>query len=310
MREDRFAHRALSVAVDHVIPNFIQRDGYGSEMPKLDQFESVFRAAAKQVYTEPECDILRVCIVVDDADVDPSPFTVSVKTYLAGLPTFDQIRWDIFDAADSSLSALLLFIQDEKPDMVCTYRQLCARQQDWVPGLGDYVEMLTQVTEVPVLLFPNPQTAGYRTQPKTIMAVTDHMSGEHRLVTFAAKMTPEKARLLLAHVEDDAIFEKYLVIIGKIADIDTETARRTIRERLMKEAREYMSSCAEALRRAGLEIETRAMWGHHVSVYQELVRRDEIDLLVMNTKDDDQLAMHGLAYPLAVEFTQIPVLLL
>ncbi|MBV72222.1 MAG: hypothetical protein CMH52_12930 [Myxococcales bacterium] len=279
-------------------------------MPKLDQFESVFRAAAKQVYSEPECDILRVCIVVDDAGLDASAFAESVKTYLLGLPTFEQIRWDLFDAADSRLAALLRFIQNEKPDLVCTYRQLCATEQDWVPGLGDYVEMLTQATEVPVLLFPHPEHASHRTQPRTIMAVTDHMAGEHRLVTFAAKITPEKARLLLAHVEDDAIFEKYLVIIGKIADIDTETARRAIRERLMKEARDYMSSCADALRRPGLDIETRTMWGHHVSIYQELVRRDQIDLLIMNTKDDDQLAMHGLAYPLAVEFTQIPILLL
>jgi len=35
---------------------------------------------------------------------------------------------------------------------------------------------------------------------------------------------------------------------------------------------------------------------------------DAIDSL--NTKDEDQLAMHGLAYPLAVELRQIPLLML
>jgi len=30
----------------------------------------------------------------------------------------------------------------------------------------------------------------------------------------------------------------------------------------------------------------------------------------MNTKDEDQLAMHGLAYPLAIEVRSIPLLLL
>lgn len=30
----------------------------------------------------------------------------------------------------------------------------------------------------------------------------------------------------------------------------------------------------------------------------------------MNTKDEDQLAMHGLAYPLAVELREIPLLML
>jgi len=36
----------------------------------------------------------------------------------------------------------------------------------------------------------------------------------------------------------------------------------------------------------------------------------EIDLLVMHTKTDDHLAMHGAAYPLAVELRQIPILMI
>ena len=30
----------------------------------------------------------------------------------------------------------------------------------------------------------------------------------------------------------------------------------------------------------------------------------------MNTKDDDQFAMHGLAYPLAIQVRSVPLLLL
>ncbi len=30
----------------------------------------------------------------------------------------------------------------------------------------------------------------------------------------------------------------------------------------------------------------------------------------MHTKDEDQMAMHGMAYPLAIELRQIPLLLL
>jgi hypothetical protein len=41
-----------------------------------------------------------------------------------------------------------------------------------------------------------------------------------------------------------------------------------------------------------------------------LITQHHIDLLVFNTKDDDQLAMHGLAYPLAIELRQIPLLML
>jgi CheY-like chemotaxis protein len=35
-----------------------------------------------------------------------------------------------------------------------------------------------------------------------------------------------------------------------------------------------------------------------------------VDLLVMNTKQDDQLAMHGVAYPLCIELRDTPILML
>ena len=48
----------------------------------------------------------------------------------------------------------------------------------------------------------------------------------------------------------------------------------------------------------------------HVLGYKELVEENEIDLLVMYTKDEEQLAMHGIAYPLAVELRATPLLML
>ena len=50
--------------------------------------------------------------------------------------------------------------------------------------------------------------------------------------------------------------------------------------------------------------------GHHLSDYARLVEEHEIDLLVLNTKDEDQMAMHGIAYPLAVELRDVPMLML
>ena len=48
----------------------------------------------------------------------------------------------------------------------------------------------------------------------------------------------------------------------------------------------------------------------HVADYKRLAAARDVDLLVMNTKDSGQLAMHGLAYELAVELNDIPLLLL
>ena len=59
-----------------------------------------------------------------------------------------------------------------------------------------------------------------------------------------------------------------------------------------------------------IHVESAVTLGHHIADYTRLVEEHKIDLLVFNTKDDDQLAMHGLAYPLAVELRQIPLVML
>ena len=51
------------------------------------------------------------------------------------------------------------------------------------------------------------------------------------------------------------------------------------------------------------------LMGRQVDEYGELIAKREIDLLVLHTKDD-QLAMHGVAYALAVELRGIPLLML
>ena len=50
--------------------------------------------------------------------------------------------------------------------------------------------------------------------------------------------------------------------------------------------------------------------GRRIEEYTRLIEEHEVDLLVMHVKDEDQLAMHGLSYPLAVELRQIPLLML
>jgi len=59
-----------------------------------------------------------------------------------------------------------------------------------------------------------------------------------------------------------------------------------------------------------MDVESTVAMGHVLSLYQSLIIDHEIDLLVMNTKDEGQLAMHGTAYSLSVELEEIPLLLL
>ena len=59
-----------------------------------------------------------------------------------------------------------------------------------------------------------------------------------------------------------------------------------------------------------LLVEQIVEFGHRVARYRHLVARHAVDLLVTNTKDKDQLAMHGMAYALSVELTEVAQLLL
>jgi len=115
----------------------------------------------------------------------------------------------------------------------------------------------------------------------------------------------------LTHVEDQVIFERFLTVIDKIAEIDSETARDAIVNRLLAEPRDYIESCRLVLEeKTEVKVEAIVTCGHLLKDHQKLIEEHEIDLLILHTKDDDQLAMHGLAYPLAVEMRKRPMLLI
>ena len=108
------------------------------------------------------------------------------------------------------------------------------------------------------------------------------------------------------------IFDKYMNAISKIHTIDTDDARERIKAQLLKGPKEYIASCRDALQENEVpyEIEEIVVFGNRLSEYRKHVEAHNVDLLLMNTKDEDQLAMHGLAYPLAVELRSIPLLML
>ena len=100
--------------------------------------------------------------------------------------------------------------------------------------------------------------------------------------------------------------------ISKLTQIDTETAGEGLESQLLKESHDHVKSCRAAIEaaEAPIKIEEIVTMGHRLDEYSRLIDEHEVDLLLMRTKDEDQLAMHGLAYPLAVELRKIPLLML
>jgi len=284
---------------------------------RVDQFESVFRAAARTVFAQEQVEVGSVLVI---SDLDPEgadDFAAKARGFLEVLDQTENVRWRVVHGSDfQSVPELLELLEAEQPGLICTYRHLHSESWRSPYTLGEYVDVLTQATTTPVLVLPHPEMpelqelVGRRT--RSVMAVTDHLTGDNRLVNHAARYTVDDGTLYLSHVEDDAVFERYMDAISKIPTIDTEGARSEIETRLHKDPADYIESCKTGLAQSlpELTVESVVTSGHHLQEYRQLLEEHEVDLLVMNTKDDDQLAMHGLAYPLAIELRAIPLLML
>ena len=286
-------------------------------MTIVDQFESVFRSAARTVFQAEPVEIESVLVISDGDGSAAEEFAARSRSFLEILDQRENLRWTTVSGSEyGTVPDLLDRVETERPGLICTHRHLHSESWRWPYTLGEYLDVLTQATTTPVLVIPHPerpefqQLAGRR--PRSVMAMTDHLTGDHRLVNYAAHVTHPGGRLLLGHVEDDAIFERYMEAISKISTINTDVARKEIKARLLKDPEDYVDSCRKGLARVWPELTVEAMVtsGHHIRAYRHLVEEHKVDLLVMNTKDEDQLAMHGLAYSLAIELRAIPLLLL
>ncbi|GMQ80073.1 MAG: hypothetical protein BMS9Abin04_014 [Planctomycetia bacterium] len=285
-------------------------------MTNIDQFESVFRAAAKTPYQYESVPVRRLLLVTDLDRQATASFTANVRGFLSALtdpaPAYEPVCADEF----RSVAELLQRVEAYNPDIICTYRNLFAPAHEHPYSLGTYVDVLSQVAKADVLLMPHPAVEPRRplAQQSTtnVMAITDRLAGDHRLVNIAIRFTRTPGTLRLTHVEDECTFDRYMATIEKIASLDSDDARQTILEQLLKEPRDYIQSCRDEIAKLGfpITVEESVTMGHLLATYQRLVAQHEVNLLVMNTKDENQLAMHGVAYPLTVELRGTPLLLL
>ena len=284
-------------------------------MTKVDQFESAFRAADKPVFEFLQPVVERVLVVTDLRGVGATTFRDQVRDFLTVLG--NGVQWDFADSDSfDTTKALLEQVHQLRPDLICTYRNLHSEAWRWPYSLGEHLDVLTQIVACPVLVLPHPQAV--RTNSHTlqgtdiVMAVTTHLAGDNSLVNNAAGFTNDGGTLWLAHVEDERSFGRFIDAISKIDAIDTDTARERILAQMLKEPRDYIRSCKEEIinHRPSVRVEEIVTVGSRLTEFRRLIDKYTVDLLVMHTKNEDQSAMHGLAYPLAVELRETPLLLL
>ena len=286
-------------------------------MSSLDQFASVFNAAAKPVYRHAEVEISKVLVITDLEEAQAKLYQQSIRNFLSVADRGADADWHTVPGKDfTTVHNLIQLVEKERPDVIATYRHLHSEAWRWPYSLGEHLDVLIQVTDSPVLLLPHPDRKGVPEHALNdtthVMAVTDHLTGDDRLVHYAVRFTQENKTLILAHVEDEMVFSRYMDSISKIPEIDTDVARDAIMEQLLSEPRGYISSCTEVLEkeRIKISIESSVTVGHQLDHFQGLLKEYQVDLMVMNSKDEDQLAMHGKAHPLAVELRSTPLLFL
>ena len=283
-------------------------------MDQIDEFESMFRRAERESFQIADIPIDSIAFVTDQSEDEARRRQESLVRFMPVLQSATHWRFITGDEF-SNVNDLLRLVNETQTDLIVTYRHL--QEESLIPqhSLGVYLDVLTQVTSIPVLVLPG--TAGH---PRglsdllcdRVMVVADHISGDSRLINYGVRMCPDQGTLWLCHVEDDAVFERYMWAIERIPEIDSDETRRLLDETLRKEAADFIATCVGELStaRPTVQYESKVTRGHFLKQYQQLIDDAEIGLVVANTKDEDQLAMHGMAWSIAVELLDVALLLL
>jgi len=285
---------------------------------RIDQFESVFKSADKPIFQLREIEFARILVVTDHSREESGRIVEQARAFLKLIdrPFGNDGRtpeWGLLTKEDfSSVDDCRHRIDEHQPDLVVAWRNLFDPVGASVYSLGVFVDELTQYLRPPVLLLPDPKLNVPSAEIETVMVVTNHLTGEDRLVNKGVRFTPPNGRLILSHLEDETIFDRYMNVIERIPEINSEVAREAIRRQLLKEPCDYISSCIEAIQSAGLSFEVDSMveFGHGAADFKRIAEANSVDLMIFFTKDESQIAMHGMAYSLAVEIRNISLLML
>ena len=280
----------------------------------IDEFESMFRRADREQFSWVPIPVRSVTLVSDGTAEQAQRVQDDVQNFVGCAADADNWRTITGDQYQT-VAELLQLIDQQQTDLLITHRHL--QETSFVPqhSLGVYLDVLTQTTSIPVLVLPgtsaDPVMVAKRDCDR-VMVVADHISGDNRLINYGTAMCRPGGTVWLCHVEDDLIFERYMQAITRIPEIDSDGARILIENQLLKEASDFIDECVRVIQNEGpnIRVQSSVGRGHHLRHYRQIIQDHDVDLLVLNTKDDDQLAMHGRAYSLSVELTDVSMLLL
>lgn len=277
---------------------------------RLDRFESAFRHAEATLYRPAPVALDRVAYVTDLEGEAAADSMARAQNWLRPTDIWEESAWRLLPGNEwTVVSDLLASLEKGEPDLVVAHRWLREAALGPHHSLGVVLDVLTQTQPAPVLVLPH---AEERAEPlRRVMVLTDHLTKRGRLVDWGQRLTATDGELVLVHVEDGTVWDRYSEAIARVPDLDTDLTRRQLMDELLHGPRRFLESAVETLadERPGLVVETAVEVGHGLAPLLEMVDARRADLIVMDTKDEGQLAMHGTAYALAIELAETPLLL-
>lgn len=280
---------------------------------RLDQFASLFKSADKPTMIHDDIVVRKIIVVGDDSVGDIDSHLANVRRFLAFLERHNPAWQALAVTTTSAVSSIRDVIRGVAPDLIVAHRDLGETSRRTERSLGVILDELLWDSPTPVVVLPD-DDAGKAYVPERpankVMLATDHLTGDNALVDYGARFTPADGTLLMAHIEDDAVFEHYMAAIERIPDIESAVARERIRERLLETPQSYIASCIQVLRDAGLTIHVEEVvrFGHRVRDYDRLIDEHGIELLCLHTDWDDAPARLGMAYMIATRCRRLPLL--
>ena len=281
-------------------------------MSNIDEFESLFRRAEREPFEYRPLVPKTVAVLTDRDEAFGREVATAAKTFLPCLNDAKIIT--LGREALGTVAGIEKAVEACRPDLLITFRLLTEPESVPQHSLGRYLDVLTQTLPPPCLVLGG--TAAEPVLPTAaasdVVVLTDHIRGDSALISTAAALSPQDARLHLCHVEDDAVFARYMDAIAKVPGLDSDLATTQVEAVLLEEARDYIAAAVEGLKAAGVSHATTShvLRGHRLETFRSLIDSHDASLVVLNTKDDGQLAMHGMAYAVAVEVTGRPLLML
>lgn len=197
-------------------------------------------------------------------------------------------------------------IEKEHPDLILIQRHVGITNEDLTYSVGPVLESIAQEINIPVLLLPKEKE---NLKIETIGIGFDHKIDNSYLVNKALLLRKSIKNIELIHVEDEAIFKYYIDAIEKIPEINTELAETKLKETILELSEDFFRGVAKDLNDNQISTNIHCQFGETVKCYEDIIKEQNIDLLVFEAEDESKMAMHSLGHSMTIQFPNIATLL-